>query len=382
MAQLRLEDVTKRFGRVEAVRDINLEIHDGEFFCVLGPPSSGKTTVLRLIVGLERPDGGTVYIDGTPVNTMHPRHRDIAMIFQNLALYPDKSVFDNIAFPLYERRVPKHEIRERVRAVAQTLRIHHLLDRKPGKLSGGERQRVAIGRAIVRRPQAYLMDEPLANLDALLRSEMRVELKRLQQDLGQTMVYVTSDQVEAMSMADRVAVLNQGVLQQCDTPLTVYRRPANRFVAALIGSPSMNFLVCGLQEAENGLLLTHQAFTLHAVGGDHPLRRALAQLRNHQDRAIVGIRPEDLHVSDGKRSAQAIPARVSVIEPLGSESIVDTYLGSDIVRAIVPPTQKFNEGEPVWLQFDPSKIHVFDSESGLRIFTSGKAGTLECTSSI
>ncbi len=188
MANIRLENVTKRFGRVTAVQSINLDIHDGEFFCVLGPPGAGKTTLLRLIVGLERPDEGTVYIEGEKVNDTHPRERDIAMIFQNLALYPDKTVFDNIAFPLRERKVPREQILQHVNQVAGTLHIENLLDRKPGKLSGGERQRVAIARAIVRTPRAYLMDEPLANLDALLRLEMRVELKRLQEYVQETLV--------------------------------------------------------------------------------------------------------------------------------------------------------------------------------------------------
>ncbi len=211
MASIRLENVTKRFGSVTALNDVSLDIADGEFFAVLGPPGAGKTTTLRTIVGLESPDEGDVYLDDDKVTDVWPGDRDIAIMFQNLALYPDKSVFDNLAFPLKQRKVPKDEIRERVAQAAATLHIEHLLKRKPAKLSGGERQRVALGRAIVRDPRAYLFDEPISALDALLRLEMRTELKRLQRDLGRTLVYVTHDQVEAMSMADRIAVLREGV---------------------------------------------------------------------------------------------------------------------------------------------------------------------------
>ena len=242
MANIVLDKVTKRFGRVTAVNELSLDIRDGEFFCVLGPPGAGKTTTLRLIVGLEKPDEGNIIIDGELANEIHPGQRDIAMMFQNLALYPDKTVFDNIAYPLRERKLPKAEIQTRVTAVAKSLYIDHLLQRKPAKLSGGERQRVALGRAMVRQPRATLMDEPLANLDALLRLEMRVELKHRQKEEGSTLVYVTHDQVEAMSMADRIAVLNRGRLQQCDIPDAIYSLPANRFVATVIGSPPTNFI--------------------------------------------------------------------------------------------------------------------------------------------
>jgi multiple sugar transport system ATP-binding protein len=233
---------------------------------VLGPPGAGKTTTLRLIVGLERPDEGNIFIDGELVNEVYPGQRDIAMMFQNLALYPDKTCFDNIAYPLRERKVPKDEIRTRVTEVAKKLYIDHLLERKPAKLSGGERQRVALARALVRRPRATLMDEPLANLDALLRLEMRVELKRIQQELKQTQVYVTHDQVEAMSMADRIAVLHRGVLQQLDVPDMIYNLPANKFVATVIGSPPTNFISASVQSVDGDVLIQHPAFTLRAAG--------------------------------------------------------------------------------------------------------------------
>lgn len=372
MANLRLENVTKRFGRIEAVKNLDLDIHDGEFFCVLGPPGAGKTTTLRLIVGLERPTEGTVYLDGQPVNDFYPGQRDIAMIFQNLALYPNKTVYDNMAFPLRERKLPQTEIDTLVKNAAKILRIERMLDRKPAKLSGGERQRVAIGRAIVRRPRAYLMDEPLSNLDAMLRLEMRLELKRLQQELGQTLVYVTHDQIEALSMADRMAILNRGVLQQCDVPDTVYRLPANRFVATVVGSPPMNFAPAELHRVGDSLRLTHPAFHLEV----NAAQSALAQ----RDRVWLGVRPEDIHVFDQPPIETAIPARVSVVEPLGSETIVDLMLGQDLIKATIPPTQTVAEGQPVWLTFDPAKLHLFDQTTETRLYSSSQTELLQVQS--
>jgi len=379
MANIRLENVTKTFGRVTAVQSLNLDIRHGEFFCVLGPPGAGKTTLLRLIVGLERPDEGNIYIEDQRVNDIHPRQRDIAMIFQNLALYPDKTVFDNIAFPLRERKVPADQIKSQVAQVARTLHIEHLLDRKPGKLSGGERQRVAIARAIVRTPRAYLMDEPLANLDALLRLEMRIELKRLQEYVHETLVYVTSDQVEAMSMADRIAVMYKGVLQQCDTPDDVYNLPANRLVATIVGSPPMNFISCQVQKADGQLSLVHSGFGFRVAGADHPLWECLGRVLPDAREVLVGVRPEDLKIYDAPPpTVDTFPARVSVVEPLGSETIVDVELGRDIIKAIVPPTQHLNERQDIWVAFDLAKIHVMDARSGARVYTSGPAGALQC----
>lgn len=378
MASLRLEEVTKQFGNIAAVNALNLDIADGEFFCVLGPPGAGKTTTLRLFVGLELPDEGTVYIDGEPVNDVHPGQRDIAMVFQNLALYPDKTVFNNIAYPLREQKVPRDEIKSRVEAIAKTLRIDQLLDRKPGKLSGGERQRVALGRAIVRHPRAYLMDEPLANLDALLRLEMRVELRRLQAELGQTLVYVTHDQVEAMSMADRIAVLNHGVLQQCDYPEDVYDLPANQFVATVVGSPPTNFIPAEVVANGDALSIVHPSFTLQAAGGSSPLKAALDKDGTLLDKVIVGVRPEDVRVSPRPSGDHVIPAQVSVLENLGMETVVDIYLGTDLIKAVVPPTQKLDEEEPAWLQFDLARIHFFDPDSGMRLHTAGPDEDLDC----
>ena len=242
MASVRLEGVTTCYGSKVALNEVSLDVTDGEFMAVLGPPGAGKTTLLRTIVGLEKPTAGDVFIDDERVNDVWPGDRDISIVFQNLALYPDKTVHDNLAFPLKQRKVPKAEREERIRRTAELLRIEPLLKRKPGKLSGGERQRVALGRAMVRDPRVYLFDEPLSALDALLRLEMRSELKHMQRDLGRTLVYVTHDQVEAMSMPDRVAVLREGVIQQVAAPEDIYNRPANRFVATVVGSPPMNFI--------------------------------------------------------------------------------------------------------------------------------------------
>src|ERR671936_24931 len=290
MASLRLENVTKRFGSVTALDGVSLEVEDGEFFAVLGPPGAGKTTLLRTIVGLEQPDDGDVYADGERITDVYPGDRNIAIMFQNLALYPDKTVFGNLAFPLRQAKTPKEEIRKRVTRTAALLHIEHLLDRKPAKLSGGERQRVALGRALVREPRAFLFDEPLSALDALLRLEMRAELKHLQRDLGRTLVYVTHDQVEAMSMADRVAVLREGVVQQIDSPENVYHRPINRFVATVVGSPPMNFIPCTVRARNGDLRLHHPLFE---VAVSSAAAAARAPLREGAT-CLLGIRPEDV----------------------------------------------------------------------------------------
>jgi multiple sugar transport system ATP-binding protein len=370
LASIKLENVSKRFGSVTAVRGMNLEIRSGEFFCVLGPPGAGKTTTLRLIVGLERPDEGTIYIDGEPANDVHPGKRDIAMMFQNLALYPDKTVFDNIAYPLRERKMPKEEIRTRVTEVARKLYIDHLLERKPAKLSGGERQRVALGRSLVRQPRAYLMDEPLANLDALLRLEMRVELKRIQQELQETLVYVTHDQVEAMSMADRIGVLNRGVLQQVDVPDTIYNYPANRFVAVTVGSPPTNFLSVSVQDSAGRLELVHPGFVARCGGSDDATRAGIAGLTGNGANVWLGVRPEDVHLTEECAPGACFPAKVSVVEPLGAETIIDVIVGEDIIKAIVPPAQHLDEGQPVWVAFDSTRVHLFDPKTDARFYTS------------
>jgi multiple sugar transport system ATP-binding protein len=360
MASIRLENVTKSFKSTRAVNDMSLEINDGEFFCVLGPPGAGKTTLLRLIVGLEKPDGGNILIGGELVNHIHPSRRDISMIFQNLALYPDKSVFDNIAFPLRQQKVAEEEIGRRVTEVAKHLRIDWLLEKIPSQLSGGERQRVAIGRAIVRQPKAYLMDEPLSNLDALLRLEMRVTLKELQTNLRETFVYVTHDQVEALSMGDRIAVLNRGVLQQVDDPATIYSSPNNMFVATILGNPPMNFLTCTLRRHNGTLQVEHPAFTL---ASDDREVLGLFEGRAGSEQVVLGFRPEDIRIFHAKPKGENIPAEIYVTEPLGNETIVDIKLGENVIKVLAESDFEGSPGQRVWISANAKRLHLFDDKT-------------------
>jgi multiple sugar transport system ATP-binding protein len=359
MAAIRLEGVTKRFKHTEAIKNLDLEIHDGEFYCVLGPPGAGKTTLLRLIVGLETPDEGRILIDGIPVMGTHPSRRDISMIFQNLALYPDKTVYDNIAFPLRQQKVDEVKIRTQVEKVATELHIDWLLEKIPSQLSGGERQRVAIGRAIVRQPKAYLMDEPLSNLDALLRLEMRVSLKELQTNLKETFVYVTHDQVEALSMGDRIAVLNHGELQQVGDPESIYQKPNNMFVATILGSPPMNFLKCEISKDRGGVRITHRGFSFETEGKGC----ADALIKASENGAVIlGLRPEDVSIHY-KDSGGTVPAEIYVTEPLGNETIVDVALGENVIKVITEPDFTGSTGQKIKLAINCSKLHFFNAET-------------------
>jgi len=365
MASIRLENIYKKFKNTTAVDNISLMIADGEFFCILGPPGAGKTTLLRLIVGLEKPDEGRIIIGDEPVNQIHPSKRDISMIFQNLALYPDKTVFENIAFPLKQQKVEEEEIQRRVVEVAKHLRIDWLLEKIPSQLSGGERQRVAIGRAIVRQPKAYLMDEPLSNLDALLRLEMRVALKELQTNLKETFVYVTHDQVEALSMGDRIAVLNLGKLQQVDDPATIYRMPNNMFVATILGNPPMNFLKCSLKRNNGTLNIVHAAFTLSSEDKDV---LSLFKTGSKVDGVILGFRPEDIKIHMSKPEIQSIPAEIYVTEPLGNETIVDIKLGDNVIKVLAEPDFTGEPGKNIWISANTHKLHLFDEASHECVF--------------
>ena len=357
MVKVTLQNLSKTFGGKTVIRDLTLEVNEQEFFCILGYPGAGKTTLLRLIAGLEKQDKGDVYLGNKLVNNVHASHRDVAMIFQNLALYPNRTVFENMAFPLKVRKMPRTELRNRVQEVAKSLSIEHLLDRAIANLSGGEKQRVAIGRALVRRPQVFLMDEPLSNLDALLRLEMRVELKRLQRELGQTFIYATPDQLEAMSMGDRMATLSEGQLQQIDVPEVLYNKPKNRFVAGLLGSPAMNFMEGSCRQSDGRTLLDVGSFQIDITRFHKALERATGP------ELIFGIRPEHIKVTRQRGPDSTCEVVVYVVEPLGGEMILHLGVDGGLIKAFAPPGFEAKYGDHVSVEFDPNRIYLFDKKT-------------------
>lgn len=371
MSRIQIVGVTKRFGDVTALDGVELDIADGEFFCVLGPPGAGKTTLLRTIVGLERPEEGTVLIGGTDVTDLVPSERNVSIVFQNLALYPDKTVYDNLAFPLRQGRekVSSSEIDRRVKETAALLQIEPLLKRRPAHLSGGERQRVAIGRCLVRAPLVYLLDEPLSALDALLRLQMRAELKYLQRDLGRTLVYVTHDQVEAMSMADRICVLDRGRIQQVGVPDDVYNRPVNTFVARTVGMPPMNLIPVRVDTGSGAVQLRTANFSF---GAPHDSRIDEITSRNGQELQI-GVRPEDVHIGVDAPAA-TMSCRVVAVEPLGGEAIVDLDLDGRIIKAMTRPDVQIEADELVPVELDLARIHLFGTD-GRSVYAPGAATT-------
>ena len=389
MGAIEISNVGKVYPNgTRALENVNITIEDGEFVVLVGPSGCGKTTLLRMVAGLEDITEGEIEIANKVVNEVAPKDRDIAMVFQNYALYPHMSVYDNMAFSLKLRKLPKDEIDSKVRDAAKTLEIDELLERKPKALSGGQRQRVAMGRAIVRKPQAFLMDEPLSNLDAKLRVQMRAELGQLHSQLQTTTLYVTHDQVEAMTMGDRVAVIRKGVLQQIDTPREIYLYPKNIFVAGFIGSPSMNFVYATVSQSG-------KAFKIKI--GDVEIKTSTApkDLNDYKDKEIVlGIRPEAFEdsVYSGKEYTEDFPVEISLLEQLGSDSYIHFYKdikpvqteaieeiladeGEDIsvlgtetkFIARINPNATVKEGQNIILKIDPSKLHYFDPESGLAI---------------
>ena len=371
MATVKLENITKRFGDLTALDDITLDIRDEEFFVLLGQTGAGKTTTLRCIAGLDKPEEGTIYLDGISVNDKTPAERDVAFVFQSHILYPHLSVYENMAFPLHPRKLSSEEIDRRVRDIAGMLHIEHLLMRTPNQLSGGETQRVGLGRAMVRRPQVFLMDEPISNLDAKLRTEMRAEIRWRQRDLGTTTFYVTHDQVEAMSMADRIAILEAGKIQQLGTPADIYNHPANLFVAGFVGNPSMNCIPSDLSAANGELRLTlaSNGVNDHSIAiQDEKLTKALNDTDSDRD-VVFGVHPEDVIVSH-QSIANAFQAEVYSVEPLGAETIVEVTLGTDatgshtILKACTVPNFAAEIGQHLYVTFVADRMHFFDKTTG------------------
>jgi multiple sugar transport system ATP-binding protein len=359
MARVALEDLTKRYaGGTLALDKLNLDIGDGEFVCLVGPSGCGKTTALRMIAGLEDITGGRVRIGEKVVNLLPPRDRDIALVFQSYALYPHMSVYDNMGFGLQLRKTPKPQIDKAVREAARILDLERFLDRKPGQLSGGQRQRVALGRAIVREPAVFLMDEPLSNLDAKLRVQTRAEIARLHQRLEATMIYVTHDQVEAMTMADRIAVIDEGVLQQVGTPKELYEQPRNHFVAGFIGSPSMNFVD----------LTVDLDATSRLVGDGVEVRLDDAQAARLRDRGLdtvtVGFRPEHLQVGEPVGPGLRVSATIDVVEFLGNDELIHAISeGRDLV-AVVEADASLQVGDSIFLSASPRHVYLFEPDQG------------------
>ena len=360
MCEVTVRNVTKVFGKDNLVIDnVNLEIKDKEFFTIVGPSGCGKSTILNMIAGLEEVSSGEIVFDQETVNDLPPARRDVAMVFQSYALYPHKNVFENIAFPLKIRKLPKREIADRVKKTASILGIEHLLSRKPKELSGGQRQRVALGRAIVRKPKVFLLDEPLSNLDAKLRVHMRAELKKLHKEIQTTMIYVTHDQAEAMTLSDRVAILFEGKIQQCDSPQVVYNFPANKVVAEFIGSPSMNFF-------EGELIREDERTRVRFSDQDSLLIGEGKKLDLKDNEIIFGVRPEDVVISLEKKEGW-FSGNIFATEPLGNATYVDIQWNGNRLKAEAEPDFQAEPDSPIYFTFKKEKIHLFDKTDGKRL---------------
>ena len=362
MTQIELRKVEKFFGAVQVIKDLNLAIKDNEFIVLLGQSGCGKTTTLRAIAGLETIDSGDILIDGAPVQHMKCSDRDIAMVFQSFSLYPHMNVYENIAFPLRATRMSRSDVDRAVMDIAKVLRITDLLRKKPSALSGGDMQRVAIGRALVRRPKAMLMDEPIGALDAKLREEMRAEIKRLHMKQGSTTIYVTHDQVEAMSLADRIVIMHEGVLQQVGSPTEVYTYPANTFVAQFVGSPVMNMVDASVSDAGGSVRVLVEGA---AEGFAFPpeLSSKLDAGGAKAADLTLGVRPEAISVAHVGKEGY-LPVETHIIEPLGSHDIIDLKVGSQMLRARTKSGFVAKTGERVWIRIDPTQAHFFDKSSG------------------
>lgn len=364
MVKITLKNISKYFKKTKAVDRLNLEIEDGEFLVLLGPSGCGKTTTLRMIAGLEQPSAGEILFDNKCVTDMEPKERKVAMVFQDYALYPHMSVYDNITLCLQVINVPQQEIKKRAQETADLLQISELMKRKPGQLSGGQRQRVALARAAIRKPTIYLLDEPLSNIDAILRIKMRGELKKLHERLKTTTVYVTHDQAEAMVLADRIAVMKDGLLNQIDKPLEVYNHPINKFVATFVGIPVMNFVDCHLFDKDDAAHLDAGIFQMKIFEGGHDAMKAQAFLNCD---AVMGIRPEHVHVSK-EPSKGAIEAKVWLFQHFGDTGYVSLEIEPFLITAKVDPTLRFEEGEKVFVSFNEQWIHIFDKTTEKTIF--------------
>jgi len=368
MAEVRIRDLYKNFGRVIAVNHIDLIVKDREFVCLLGPSGCGKTTTLRCIAGLEIPSGGEIYIGDNLVTYVQPKDRNVGMVFERYALYPHLTVFGNIAYPLRVRKQSQKMIKNKVNEVAKVLEITPLLNRYPRQLSGGQMQRVSIGRAIVREASVFLMDEPISHLDAKLRAHMRGELKRLQREINSTTIYVTHDQLEAMSMADRIALMNEGIIQQYGTPDNIFATPSNRFVANFVGEPSMNFIECNLRKKDKEIFLKTENFAINI--SQNWVKESLAWEKG--DKLTLGIRPEHIRIiptQKAKERKDLIPGEIWVYQPLGSEDIYDIKLGNEeIIKVRVPSEQSHyitrEMGQKIFLEFSKERVYLFDRNTG------------------
>jgi multiple sugar transport system ATP-binding protein len=362
MAQVVLKSLVKTYGSVYAVREVSLTVSDGEFVALVGPSGCGKTTTLNLVAGLIPITSGDIMIGDRVVNDLDPKDRDIAMVFQNYALYPNKTVYKNLAFPLQMRRMSSSEIDQKVRDAARMLDIVHLLERRPRELSGGQQQRVALGRALVRDPAVFLMDEPLSNLDAKLRVQMRSEIKRFHRDFDATIIYVTHDQLEAVTMADKMAVMNGGDLQQYDTPAQVFANPVNLFVASFIGSPAMSLIPLNATSGDGKTVLNSAegwALTL----SDQNARKVQSATSR---KVVLGARHSTIRLHKSLVDA-SVPAKVYTVEPTGDVTFVQVFLSGAIVNISLPPTFDVEPDEQVWLEFDQSRMHLFDGETELAL---------------
>ena len=362
MAHVVLKDLIKNYGSFNAVKSVSLTVNDGEFVALVGPSGCGKTTTLNLVAGLTSVTSGDIVIGDRVVNDLDPKDRDIAMVFQNYALYPQKSVYKNLAFPLQMRKLPKDEIDRKVKEAARVLDMTQLLERKPRELSGGQQQRVALGRALVRDPAVFLMDEPLSNLDAKLRVQMRSEIKRFHQDLKATIIYVTHDQLEAVTMADRMAVMNGGYLQQYDTPAQVFANPVNMFVASFVGSPAMSLVPLEASTADGNTVLTSAEGWRLELSPKNARKVAKASSK----KVVLGARHSTIKLHKSVAPG-CVPAKAYTVEPTGDVTFVQAYLSGAIVNISVPPSVSVAPDEQIWLEFDQERMHLFDGETEMAL---------------